>query len=116
MLLRSKILVTLVIILPWALIFSQSVCNRNPSYPVAVIAALFGAINVYTTLREYKLDLQYYETSGDLSVDSRIKTTIPSAGEMTGYTRLFLYYPLMFAVSSSALFFAALQLICSGRS
>jgi len=53
--------------------------------------------------RSYLKDLRAYCTEFFLDEDSRVKVLIPALGGMTGYMRLFLYYPLMFGLSSIAL-------------
>ena len=105
-------LVIFISILPWAAWSFSGVCGLRPEIGFAMIAGLMGSWYVYRTICDYRQDLTFYKTSQDLELDSDFAVTLRVPGGMSGYNRMFFYYPCMFLICSVLLMQIALISIC----
>ena len=113
MLWRPKILIAVVSMLPWLLFLNRRICDGKAEWIYVVPGGLLALFYFLKSLRDFRNDLNFYEKCRALDLDSEIKVTFGTSFGMSGYSRLYLYYPCIFIICSGFFFSVALRLACS---
>jgi hypothetical protein len=112
---RSVVLVASASLLPWLLMFFPITVHSKTPTAMLTAVTLMAAFGLAHALRAYRKDVSFYSEISDYQVDSRNKLPIPAIGEMSGYKRLFFYYPLICGVYSLVLVGSILSLLLRAK-